>query len=543
MGIKWEVKNPTNLSKYNNLSKTLWDFSPDCWNLPTFVYDRFGNRTFNTTSNATTTLSQTLATKITNPQINTADNRLKKDQDNDTITDYDYDQNGNLTLDAENKRFVYDAENHQTKFLQTNSTQTPDAFYEYDGEGKRVRKITGQNETIFVYNGAGQMVAEYATQISSTLQVSYLTMDHLGSPRIITDGGGAVIARHDYTAFGSDVAETVGAVGGRTAAQGYGSIEQVRQGYTGYENDEESKLDYAQARYYNSAHGRFTSVDPLTASASIKDPQTFNRYSYALNSPYKFTDPLGLLALTSAGACGQFCRGTGGQVDGSAFRGTDISFVKEFAAMALNNAVDDAIQALNAGTALINFGSNLSATEITNITNAFIDILKNGTAEAQGIALLLVNSEITIMAGSGQAQTDFTDPSGANRAVQSGCFDVSAALKFFTITIDPSEISQVPNLEGTLIHEGFHAQTEGTILSNISGKVYSYDTDYNHDEVNAASAVAKYFIHRGGKFAKFGADPRVGIVDSTLKKVTVSAATSASPETYGQMFKRNGVVF
>jgi len=30
-------------------------------------------------------------------------------------------------------------------------------------------------------------------------------------------------------------------------------------------------------------------------SASIRNPQTFNRYSYVLNSPYKFTDPLGLL--------------------------------------------------------------------------------------------------------------------------------------------------------------------------------------------------------------------------------------------------------
>ncbi|MFH4233950.1 hypothetical protein WAJ75_23375, partial [Acinetobacter baumannii] len=42
---------------------------------------------------------------------------------------------------------------------------------------------------------------------------------------------------------------------------------------------------------------RFTSVDPLTASATIRNPQTFNRYAYALNSPYKFTDPLGLEAI------------------------------------------------------------------------------------------------------------------------------------------------------------------------------------------------------------------------------------------------------
>ncbi|MBT1655048.1 hypothetical protein KK470_30360, partial [Klebsiella pneumoniae] len=34
---------------------------------------------------------------------------------------------------------------------------------------------------------------------------------------------------------------------------------------------------------------------------------TFNRYAYALNSPYKFTDPLGLIPSTT-GACGQWCQ-------------------------------------------------------------------------------------------------------------------------------------------------------------------------------------------------------------------------------------------
>ena len=68
-------------------------------------------------------------------------------------------------------------------------------------------------------------------------------------------------------AFGSDITETIGNVGGRTTQQGYGAADEVRKQYTGYERDDESGLDYAQARYYNSQHGRFTSIDPLTASA------------------------------------------------------------------------------------------------------------------------------------------------------------------------------------------------------------------------------------------------------------------------------------
>jgi RHS repeat-associated protein len=104
--------------------------------------------------------------------------------------------------------------------------------------------------------------------------VSYLTSDALGSPRIVTDGGGAIISRHDYRAFGDEISANIG---GRTTAQKYGATDDIRKQYTGYERDVESGLDYAQAKYYNSAHGRFTNVDPLTAIATIKNPQTFNR--------------------------------------------------------------------------------------------------------------------------------------------------------------------------------------------------------------------------------------------------------------------------
>jgi RHS repeat-associated protein len=143
-----------------------------------------------------------------------------------------------------------------------------------------VKKISSTEITVFVYNGGGTLVAEYSTQLAQTPQVSYLTADHLGSARVITNQNGAVTTRKDYMAFGEEASSAQ-----RTANPNYDSSE-TRKGYTGYEKDTESGLEFAQARYYNSTHGRFSSVDPLTASASIKNPQTFNRYSYVLNSPY-----------------------------------------------------------------------------------------------------------------------------------------------------------------------------------------------------------------------------------------------------------------
>ncbi|HMM80487.1 MAG TPA: hypothetical protein PKC65_10740 [Pyrinomonadaceae bacterium] len=66
----------------------------------------------------------------------------------------------------------------------------------------------------------------------------------------------------------------------------------TRKDYTGYEKDvsnaefgvrnAEWKNPIAIApgsdrTYYNPTHGRFTSVDPLTASATIRNPQPLNR--------------------------------------------------------------------------------------------------------------------------------------------------------------------------------------------------------------------------------------------------------------------------
>jgi RHS repeat-associated protein len=60
------------------------------------------------------------------------------------------------------------------------------------------------------------------------------------------------------------------------------------------ERDIETGLDYFGARYYASTQGRFTSSDPLLSSGSVYAPQTWNRYSYTINNPLKYTDQFGM---------------------------------------------------------------------------------------------------------------------------------------------------------------------------------------------------------------------------------------------------------
>jgi RHS repeat-associated protein len=69
--------------------------------------------------------------------------------------------------------------------------------------------------------------------------------------------------------------------------------------FTGKERDSESGLDYFGARYMSSTMGRFMSPDPLLNSGRPSNPQTWNRYSYALNNPLTIIDPTGLYNLVN----------------------------------------------------------------------------------------------------------------------------------------------------------------------------------------------------------------------------------------------------
>ncbi len=144
--------------------------------------------------------------------------------------------------------------------------------------------------TVFVYDASGKLVAEYSTNVVSVqdAKVGYLTADHLGSPRINTDATGAVIARHDYHPFGEEIFTAQ-----RTTGLNY-SADSVRKQFTGYERDEETDLDFAQARMYADHLGRFTTTDPILISfRRAIDPQRINLFGYSRSNPFKYVDQWG----------------------------------------------------------------------------------------------------------------------------------------------------------------------------------------------------------------------------------------------------------
>jgi RHS repeat-associated protein len=244
----------------------------------TYGYDRYGNRTSFSYSIGQTPVP---LSNVNNPAIDPLTNRFLAGQN------YDYDRNGNLMSDAEGRRFAFDGDNKQREIKDAYGNVV--AAYSYDGSGRRVKKTVAatQEVTVFVYDAAGKLAAEYSNAPVRNPATCYITSDILNTPRVITNSGGEVVSRKDYMPFGEET------YAGRPPEQKYGAPSGVRQGFTGFEKDEESQLNFAEARYYNFYHGRFTTVDPFLASGDSSNPQSFNRYAYAGNNPTLRTDPDG----------------------------------------------------------------------------------------------------------------------------------------------------------------------------------------------------------------------------------------------------------
>ncbi|MDR1153692.1 MAG: FG-GAP-like repeat-containing protein [Bacteroidales bacterium] len=115
----------------------------------------------------------------------------------------------------------------------------------------------------------------------------YVHPDHLGSLTLITDATGGTVQKCSFDAWGK-----------RTFITKTPSLVFDR-GFTGHEHLDEFGLINMNGRMYDPVVGRFLSPDPFVQAPEFS--QSYNRYSYALNNPLRYTDPTGEFFFAAVG--------------------------------------------------------------------------------------------------------------------------------------------------------------------------------------------------------------------------------------------------
>lgn len=219
-----------------------------------------------------------------------------------------YDNNGNMTLhrgmthtwdykdrlaelvnDTKRAKYVYDYTDTRKRKTVANTANGSigEAFYvdKYSEvrEGKLIK---------YVYEGNNRVARSgTAPLVSSEFQPSYIYLhDHVGSTNLTVDV--------DAIATEQLVNYPFGHPRGERGTPSQPSTTDYK--FTGKERDDESDLQYFEARYLVGHIGRFASVDPLYVEVDsidkekfqrfLSNPQEMNFYVYGGNNPLKFMD-------------------------------------------------------------------------------------------------------------------------------------------------------------------------------------------------------------------------------------------------------------
>jgi RHS repeat-associated protein len=242
-------------------------------------------------------------------------------QDGPYSATYTHDAHGNMIQMPHLPDLTWDAQDRlqSTTRQVVNGGKTPETtFYNYDGGGERLRKVTdGQapsdqeptriRERIYLgpvevyreYGSSGQVVSLERETLhihalsdrvalietrtigddpGSAQLVRYQYPNHLGSSTLELDDSAAIISYEEYFPFGG------------TAYQAVRSQTETPKRYrhTGNERDTENDLCYHSARYYAPWLGNWVSCDPAGALDGL------NLYAFVRGNPLRFVDRSGL---------------------------------------------------------------------------------------------------------------------------------------------------------------------------------------------------------------------------------------------------------
>jgi RHS repeat-associated protein len=206
---------------------------------------------------------------------------------------------------------------HPFKMVETISEDSAGLRIEYNADWERIKAEYSQggaliktkyytknfekivdssgNETNIMYIWGGEELAAIVVKDNSGVQVYYALTDYLGSITHILDNQGTtndgVVEVRSFDAWGRMRDPYI--------LQYYTSPPAMLcdRGYTGHEHLNEFGIINMNGRLYDPVVGRMFSPDPYVADNT--NSQAYNRYSYAMNNPLKYTDPDGNFVITA----------------------------------------------------------------------------------------------------------------------------------------------------------------------------------------------------------------------------------------------------
>ncbi|MEU6352381.1 RHS repeat-associated core domain-containing protein [Streptomyces sp. NPDC047072] len=212
-----------------------------------------------------------------------------------TTNAYTYDADGNVltrTTRSGTDTLTYDDEGDLSELASTGSAGDTKYLYDADG-GLLLRRSPGAttlytgDEEITLKSGATSadgvryisIAGETVATHSSDGKFTYLVPDRQGTGTLQIDSQTQQVVRRQYKPFGETRDQSGTWVG--------------QQGYVGGVQDDNTGLTNLGAREYDPTIGRFLSPDPVLDPG---DPQSWNAYDYAADTPVTASDPSGTCA-------------------------------------------------------------------------------------------------------------------------------------------------------------------------------------------------------------------------------------------------------
>lgn len=221
-------------------------------------------------------------------EYDSAGNQTRALQKDGTLLRFQYDAAGRMVKVKSDSgttlvTYTYGIGRERLITQEGNESSTNLTYYAWEGEAVISEYAEGSNSSLswtknYIYMSGALLATQTRNGNSETVQFDH--PDQLGT-RIITDPGTGTHFEQNTLPFGTALdSETTGS---------------INQRFTSYDRSQTTGLDYAVNRFYDSAQGRFTTVDPIKmAATSPLNPQSLNLYAYTENDPVNKTDPSGL---------------------------------------------------------------------------------------------------------------------------------------------------------------------------------------------------------------------------------------------------------